>query len=202
MGDRTIARASGVLVAVFVAALAGCDARSLTPDGGTGAGGSSGGAGTTGTGGTAGAPATCPATCETAAGAVFAFSSVGQIYGALVGLWRICGGPGTVYPGAPTDTIGVEYGPASAEPTASGSTVGGNMYYLVQGTNGPERGPGFDYQLTYDVSPQGNGTFQLNMHPMPNSGFGGGFRYSPCPEQFEIQGGSVSPGAKAILVRF
>ena len=54
--------------------------------------------------------------------------------------------------------IGVEYGPASAEPTANGSTVGGNMYYLVAGPNGPVRGTGFDYQLTYDLSGTGRGS--------------------------------------------
>jgi hypothetical protein len=72
------------------------------------------------------------------------------------------------------------------------------MYYLVQGPSGPVRGAGFDYQLTYDVSPEGPGFFQLNMHPAPNSGFGGSFRYSPCPTEFEILG----MFGKVILVRF
>jgi hypothetical protein len=76
------------------------------------------------------------------------------------------------------------------------------MYYLVQGSTGPVRGAGFDYQLTYDVSPEGQGHWQLNMHPAPNSGFGGSFRYSPCPREFELSGGSVSPSDKAILVPF
>jgi hypothetical protein len=40
------------------------------------------------------------------------------------------------------------------------------------------------------------------MHPMPNSGFGGSFRYSPCPRELEISGGSANPGDRAILVPF
>jgi len=120
----------------------------------------------------------------------------------MAGLWQICAGAGRTFPSAPSDTIGVEYTLGSAMPTANGSTVGGNMYYLVQGATGPERGAGFDYQLTYDVSPEGPGQWQLNMHPMPNSGFGGSFRYSPCPRELEISGGSVSPSDRAILVPF
>ena len=72
----------------------------------------------------------------------------------------------------------------------------------MQGSTGPVRGAGFDYQLTYDVSPGTPGHWQLNMHPAPNSGFGGSFRYSPCPREFELSGGSVSPSDKAILVPF
>jgi hypothetical protein len=81
--------------------------------------------------------------------------------------------------------IGVEYGPASSTPT-SVSTAGGNMYYLVAGPSGPIRGNGFAYQLTYDISPEGGSSFQLNMHPAPNSGFGGGVRYSPCPTELQL----------------
>ena len=194
------------------AAFAGCGAGALT-DGTGGAGGSgaagngepTGMAGTTGTGGTAGVvslPPTCPATCETPAGTVFTFSSPEQATTALTGVWQICTGSGRTFPTAPADAIGIEYGPASPQATAYGSTIGGNMYYLVQGAAGPVRGAGFDYQLTYDVTPLGPGSFQLNMHPTPNSGFGGGFRYSPCPQEFEISGGSVSPADRAILVRF
>jgi hypothetical protein len=189
------------------AAFAGCGTGMLT--GGTGGTGGNeaptGVAGTTGTGGTDGIvslPSTCPATCETPAGTVFTFSSAEQATTALTGVWQICAGSGGTFPTAPADTIGIEYGPASPQATASGSTIGGNMYYLVRGDGGPVRGAGFDYQLTYDVTPLGPGALQLNMHPAPNSGFGGSFRYSPCPQEFEISGGSVSPADKAILVPF
>lgn len=200
-----------------LAALGGCDARSLSTDAGTGIGGDGGSAGTTGaagtsavagtsgTAGTAGSvnlPPTCPASCSTPAGTVYAFTSTEEIYIAMAGQWEICAGAGRTFPTAPADTIGVEYTLGSATPTANGSTVGGNMYYLVQGAAGPERGAGFDYQLTFDVSPEGPGQWQLNMHPMPNSGFGGSFRYSPCPREFQISGGSANPGDRAILVPF
>ncbi len=144
----------------------------------------------------------CISNCSTPAGTVQTFSSVSEVYSALVGLWQICPGSGNTYPGAPADTIGVEYGQASSQVTSNGSTVGGNMYYLVQGAAGPVRGSGFNYQLTYNVSPEGTNLFQLNMHPMPNAGFGGSFRYSPCPREFQIEGGSANPTSSATLVPF
>jgi hypothetical protein len=152
--------------------------------------GSSGGAGV----GTPG----CAATCATPAGNPQEFSTVEEVYAAMEGRWQTCPGAGNNFPTAPADMIGVEYGPASSAPTPIGGTVGGNMYYLVQGLSGPCRGAGFAYQLTYDVSPEGPGVFQLNMHPTPNSGFAGFFRYSPCPRKFEI--GVEHPSA--ILVPF
>jgi hypothetical protein len=176
MGNRTTL----LIFGVGVVALGGCDARSLTTDGGTGSGGSgemTGGAGTfgtAGTAGTAGGAETCPADCSTPAGNVHTFTSTEEIYAAMAGLWQICAGAGRTYPTAPADTIGVEYTLGSAAPTANGGTVGGNMYYLVQGANGPVRAP--------------------------NSGFGGSFRYSPCPREWEI--GSLSPPDRAILAPF
>jgi len=157
--------------------------------------GSSGGDSPTGTstsdGGTGNS---CSASCDTPAGEVHPFESVEEVYAAMEGRWQVCPGSGTTFAAAPADMIGIEYGPTTPD-------EGGKMYYLVQGVDGPVRGQGFDYQLTYDVSPLGD-DFQLNMHAAPNSGFGGSFRYSPCPTMFEISGGSVSPGAEAILVPF
>jgi hypothetical protein len=142
--------------------------------------------------------AACLQTCSAPAGTVQSFSTAEEVYQALVGPWQICPGASGTFPG-PSDVIGVEYGPASYATTVNGSTVGGNMYYLVQGPSGPVRGSGFAYQLTYDVSPEGPGSFQLNMHPAPNSGFGGSFRYSPCPTQFWMQG---SPSGSAVIIPF
>ncbi len=139
-------------------------------------------------------PAACLQTCSDPAGTVQPFSTVEEVYQALVGRWQICPGASGPFPG-PSDAIGYEYGPASYAPTASGSTVGGNMYYLVQGPSGPVRGSGFAYQLTYDLSPEGPGSFQLNMHSGAGS-FGGFFRYSPCPTQFLIEG---DPGGALII---
>jgi hypothetical protein len=118
---------------------------------------------------------------------VQAFTSVADIYAAMAGTWQICSGDSLWRSvGAPADVIGVEYGPASTAATANGSTVGGNMYYLVAGPSGPVRGSGFAYQLTYDISPEGPSSFQLNMHAAPNSGFSGGVRYSPCPTELQL----------------
>ncbi len=150
-----------------------------------------------------GSDAACFATCSTAAGLVHTFASVEEVYTALEGRWQFCGSNwSSAFPSAPADAIGVEYGPATVTDASCGLTGGGNcgggaMYYLVQSSSGPARGMGFAYQLTYDVSP--NGTyFQLNMHPLPNSGFGGSFEYSPCPTELLIMGFS----GNATLVPF
>jgi len=222
MTTKGLALLLGLGMSVGPIAFGGCDARSLSSDadsgsaGTTGAAGTTGNAGTTGGAGTTGAagttgsggtgdmtlPQTCPATCDTPAGTVYTFSSDVQAAAALTGQWQLCAGKGNTFPTAPSDTIGVEYGPASVQQRAYGTAIGGDMYYLVAGPNGPQRGAGFDYQLTYDVTPLGPGSFQLNMHPTPNSGFGGSPRYSPCPQEFEISGGSAAPGDRAILVPF
>lgn len=148
----------------------------------------------------------CPATCEDVAGAVLPLQTEQAFYTAIIGRWLICGDGLAVFGGAPADVIGVEY----AAPTLvqlpfapPGLRLSGDMYYLVDGPDGVERGQGFDYQLTYDVSVDSAGNprpIQLNMHPAPNAGFGGSFRYSPCPRQWELSGGSANPGDEAILV--
>lgn len=140
----------------------------------------------------------CRATCKTPAGSIQTFASVDDVYAALAGRWSFCSGSASVFTTAPADAIGVEYERAFA----TSETLGANMYYLVAGPSGPVRGQGFDYQLTYDVSSSASASgpplLQLNMHPTPNSGFFGSFRYSPCPREFEITGGIN--GTKTILV--
>jgi hypothetical protein len=174
-----------------------CDATKnvCVADGTGGGGGSVGGAG--GSGGTA----SCGATCSTPAGTVQAFTSIADIYAAMAGTWQICAGAALwTSVGAPADVIGIEYGPASTAPTANGSTVGGNMYYLVAGPSGPVRGSGFAYQLTYDISPEGQSSFQLNMHAAPSSGFAGSVRYSPCPTELQLL--FLEAGDSSVLVHF
>jgi hypothetical protein len=127
----------------------------------------------------------CYAACGTPAGTVATFSSAQALYAVLVGRWFFCSGEDgrKVYGGAPADVVGVEYGPPAEK--------FGDMYYLVWGPNGLERGAGFDYQLTYHISESvgGDGTvsLQLNNHPLPNSGFWTRFRYSSCPVQFQMK---------------
>jgi hypothetical protein len=168
-----------------------------------GASGASGGAGGEpgGSGGTAGSNGggaggsnptdggVCYAACGTPAGTVQAFSSNIEVYAALVGSWQICSGGGKVFANAPEDTRGIEFGPPGEK--------GGDVYYLVQGASGLERGAGFDYQLTYDVSQSGS-FLQLNLHPTPNSGFAPSFRFSPCPTQWQM--GAMYGSDKVILV--
>lgn len=121
--------------------------------------------------------------CDTPAGMIEPLTSVSDVYAAIEGRWRLC--PPT-FGDAPADAIALELGAASSAPTPGGSTVGGFAYFLVSGPSGPVRGEGFAYQLTYDVSPEGPGAFQLNIHPTPSSGFGGGFIYSPSPRELQV----------------
>jgi hypothetical protein len=122
----------------------------------------------------------CKATCGTPAGAVQQLTSVADVYAAVAGSWQICSGQENLR--APADVIGIELTPGSTTPTPNGSTKGGLMYYLVQGASGPVRGQGFDYQLTYDVSPESPG-YQFNYHTAEGAGRGGQIAYSPCPRE-------------------
>jgi hypothetical protein len=67
-----------------------------------------------------------------------------------------------------------------------GTTMGGKLYILVNGPNGPVRGTGFTYQYTYDVGSNGPPPFQLDLHTETNGGFGGHYAYSASPRELEI----------------
>jgi hypothetical protein len=159
-------------------------------------GGDDGRAGTGGGGGnlgSGGAMCAVTATCSTAAGTVQnTFSSQAEVYSIFVGTWRICAGGNISFPGIPADAIGVEY---DAPPDLSSN---GNMYYLVQGPSGPVRGQGFNYQLTYNLYPEGPNSYQLDMYQ--NGGFGGAWRYSACPKELQIQ--QTEGSGEALLVPF
>jgi hypothetical protein len=137
----------------------------------------------------------CQATCSTPAGTVQVTSSLAQAYAQLQGQWLFCSGQQYVG-GPPADAIGVEF----AAPPADGGCGGlgdppcgeSAFYYLVQGSTGPVRGSGFDYQLTYDISGGGDVYF-VNVHPAPNAQFGGSFRYSPCPKEIELPDWNYAP---------
>jgi hypothetical protein len=146
----------------------------------------------------------CAATCGSSAGEVADVATVHEFFDRIVGSWLICEGGHGAFGTIPSDAVGVEYAAPAPFEAAYGTILQGKMYFLVDGEQGPLRGSGFDYQLTYDVGlgpEDAERPSQLNMHPTPNSGFGGSFRYSPCPEQWEISGGSVGPGERAVLVR-
>jgi len=74
----------------------------------------------------------------------------------------------------------------------SGTPASGDAFFLVQGTSGLVHGSGFAYQLTYDVSGGDGEALQLNVHPMPSSGWGGAFLYSPCPRELEISNAAAN----------
>ena len=131
----------------------------------------------------------CAADCSTPAGTVQLTPTPADVYAAVAGRWRICRN----WPGgfAPSGVVGIEFGPTQTDPTSG--AVYGDAYYLVNGPAGPARGQGFEYQLTYDVYPEGPSSTQLDIHPTPNSGLGGSVRYSPCPMELEIN--LFDPGA-------
>jgi hypothetical protein len=172
-------------IVALVAAASGCSGRLDTGDQGQ--------LTTPGNDGVAAATAgdaACVATCSTPAGTeANNFASPADAYAALVGRWRFCGSKGA-FPGAPSDAIGVEYdAPTPGDPaclTDENSCGDGAMYYLVAGPNGPERGAGFAYQLTYDLYFEG--AYNIAMHPTPNSGFGSPVVYSPCPTELYFTG--------------
>lgn len=136
---------------------------------------------------------TCPAACEDPAGTVLErFDGIEQFYQHIVGRWRVCSGVNTFI--GPDDIVGVEYEAPTLTAKDNGSLWQGNMYYLVEGPGGPERGKGFDYQLKYDVGPQVGGTpNSLNM--TSNGTFVAHFRYSPCPRQWLLNGYQYPEGA-------
>lgn len=103
--------------------------------------------------------------------------------------------------GAPSDVIGIEFGPPSTAPTASGET-GGDAYYLVQGSSGPVRGSGFAYQLTYSVWQESAQSFQFNIFMFPSSNsLAGSLRYSACPSEIELDLAGTS-AFSSLLVHF
>jgi len=117
------------------------------------------------------------------------FATAQNAADALAGLWQICAGSGGTF-NAPADTIGVEFGTATSDMDP--------IYPTLSGASGPVRGAGSDYQQTYAVLTTGPQSFQLTIFPTPNSELNRSFRYSPCPEEFQIQ--NFDSGDRAILV--
>ncbi|MET0791751.1 MAG: hypothetical protein ABW061_09545 [Polyangiaceae bacterium] len=148
--------------------------------------------------GSGGAPVVNYPACAAPAGAVATLDTT-EFYDAIVGRWLICAGGLSLFVGAPGDVVGVEY----EAPSTDGTIQRGNMYYLVDSPDGAVRGSGFDYQLTYDVSPQDPADgppVQLNIHPTPQSGFDVAFKSSLSPRQWQFSGGSANPDTSALLV--
>jgi hypothetical protein len=123
-----------------------------------------------------------PVSCSTPAGPEQPITTLDEAYAAIEGRWRVCTHPFTL---GPADVIGIQYGPGSTAPTGDGVTVGGLMYYLVDGPSGPTPGEGFAYQLTYNIGVVDGTAFQLDMKSSLGA-FGGGFIYSPSPRELEL----------------
>ena len=83
---------------------------------------------------------------------------------------------------APSDVAGIEFDAPSSGP--NGTT--GNVYYLVLQNGTLTRGSGFNYQLTYDVTPEGVDGIQLNVHPAPGQGAPYSVKASSCPLEVEL----------------
>ena len=112
------------------------------------------------------------------------------MYDAVAGRWLVCGDVRETFNrGAPTDAVGVEF-----EVLPNGGS--GKMYYLITGPMGFVRGAGFAYELTYDIALVGT-SFQISIHPTPNSGFAGSPHYSACPRQLSMF--MSTQGSQALL---
>jgi hypothetical protein len=143
----------------------------------------------------------CWAACCTPAGQVRAFTSVADYYASIQGQWLFCDVPSALAAlNAPQGVIGIEWGEAVVGDASCGATGGagncggGLAWFLVQGASGPTHGLGFDDQLTYDVGEFSPGSFQLNLHPTPNSGYALDVKYSPCPREIQVFGMDANPG--------
>jgi hypothetical protein len=90
-------------------------------------------------------------TCSTPAGTVQIFASDDVAWSALVGVWQICDGAYSIFVGALSDTIGVEFEPPSPNGADDASSRRGNLYFLTRGASGPVREVGFDCEWTYEV---------------------------------------------------
>jgi hypothetical protein len=116
-----------------------------------------------------------------------------DLWADIIGVWQICSGRYSIFNGAPSDTIGVEF---AAPSPASDSEPVGNLFFLTRGSSGPVRGAGFEYQQLYDVR-QG----VLYCHPSYNSGYDLSLKYSPCPREWEMATWG-NPNSAGILASF
>jgi hypothetical protein len=152
--------------------------------GGSGAGGN--GAGGTGqTGGSSGvttAPdGTCYGNCTVPPGPLKLSPSLDELAAALVGVWQICSGGHAFFSGAPSDTIGVEFGPPAL--TDYGSWTG-DLYFLRRGRSGPEHGDGPAYRQTYYLADDYT-LSALSQNHDKSSSFE--LKYSMCPTQWWLE---------------
>ncbi|HYP90797.1 MAG TPA: hypothetical protein VEQ59_21670 [Polyangiaceae bacterium] len=131
---------------------------------------------------------TCPSACaDEPPETLSQLETEQEIFTAILGRWEICNRSPYTFPQSPEDVIGVEYTAPELRDDIFGGPpfLEGDMYYLIAGDKGPERGVGDEYSSTYEVrgSP---GNLHITMNPEPNATFGGDSLYSSCPHQWRL----------------
>ena len=169
----------------------GADHTSLTTLQQTGGGpGGSVVLGSTGAGSLA-SDGTCHGTCASPPGPVALYPTEADLASALVGVWDICSGGHALFGGAPSDTIGVEFGPSTL--TDYGSWAG-TLYFLKDSSAGPVRGQGSAYQQSYQVS---DDMTVLCRSADDKSGSWFETIYSSCPREWWLKSYSGNQGTLA-----
>lgn len=130
----------------------------------------------------------CAATCGTAGAGIIGISSVFDAAAAAEGRWRICSDLERWRPlGAPGNVVGIEIARSSVRSAEEPRIVDGNLYFLVDGPDGPVRGTGFAYRSTYSVEQTAPSAFELTFH-VPSGDIVGVFGRTPCPSTLELFG--------------
>ena len=99
----------------------------------------------------------------------------------MIGVWQICSDGHGLFAGAPSDTIGVEFGPSTSNGDGGGE---GNSYFLKSGPSGPVRGDGPDCQQTYRVVDD----MTVSCWSLGDKYFSHfELMYSPCPRELWLE---------------
>ena len=114
----------------------------------------------------------------------------------------VCDYLSSLFPGwAPSDTVGMEFTPATAGGGSCGSgpgCLGGLVYFLVQGTSGITRGNGNRYQIWYSTDT----TLELTLAQAPNNGtWSTSVSVSSNPREFWIEQLSYMNGPRLVATQ-
>jgi hypothetical protein len=165
-------------------------------DGGTGSGGGSGSSSgaSSGSGGSSGGTAYDGGPCPNVD--LSTIQDVNAGAAAVAGRWAACERVENLhmFGNNPADTVGLEFGPATSGGggcAAGGSPcLGGDLYLLVQGPNGLERGQGIDYHIYYALTPG-----FLWLYEMPTNGsWSTAYSASSNPRVLDVQSTGYNSG--------
>jgi hypothetical protein len=128
--------------------------------------------------------------------------SVQDIVSAVQGSWMVCDYLSSLFPSwAPTDTVGMEFTPATAGGGSCGADpgcMGGLVYFLVQGSSGLTRGNGNRYQIWYSVDT----SLELTLAQAPNNGtWSTSVSASSNPREFWIEQLSYMNGPRLVAAQ-